>query len=987
MVVTTKHNMGYKRILVTAGHYFIRGTGIEVVFWGRDSNGKRAEITIRGKKPYFYTDKAVSSSLVTKVVENAGVTLKGERVHKIYVRHPVDVKKIREKYNIRTWEADVPFVYRVWYDLGVGTIATLDNGKILPGSGDIKPRVVYMDIEVYDLDKFPSPESASYPVTAITCYDNYTDQYTTFYYAEQYPSEILLRKLKEENLSVRFVRVQDERELFLRWSDYIKEAKPDIITGWNVEDYDILYLKNRSKNEMYPMANLTGIQIFDLMVGYLRLKEGEIRAGKNKKALEYVAMHELGRGKVRKEGKKVEEIRREDLDKFLYYNLIDVNLCVELEEKMGILGFFLEECKVAGIFLEDVFYPTKIADAMLFRALRGKYVLPSRKTLREMKELEKIETGGGYVGDPVEGVFRWVCVVDLKSEYPSLIRTFNLSPEMVVERPGPDVLKLPCELKTGEAKEVYVLQKPRGILPTLLEKMLEERDAVKRERDKYPVGSREYKVLDYKQRVLKEINNSMYGMLKNPTFRLSNPLLSGVITTLGRRHVQWVREKISEMGGIPLYSDTDSCFFYFPGLNEYEEVKKKALGVERTLNESFQEFTRQFGVEEHHLRIKLEKIFSAWFQSGSKKRYVGRAVWMDGRDLEKPKDVVRGFDIRRSNTSEYTQWLLEKVFGMILSGSGKEEILQFVEKEKERFRRGEIHWKQVGIPQGIGIPLDRYKKKGQKQHIKAAIWSNENLGKNFTIGDKPYLYFVKGLPHPIALEWDEEKWPDGVELDWERQMRRCILLPLGPILSALGVGEVGRNKKKRNKTRGVSLDVFMKSKNQKQEEIGEKPEGGAEEKRRAKKNWHPVRSEKNVDVLSGQLKIWWTVVSKGKKVPLVTDDVMALDQLKEAGFVLAKTGTLSEIGHTLSVPLDGEVVDILVYDGKLGERERKRLEKYADFFPPVIIFVPDVSEFEKRNGWWVFGKEQMESVNFVKKYPVFAVRVNSRWHDFIWENI
>lgn len=377
-------------------------------------------------------------------------------------------------------------------------------------------------------------------------------------------------------------------------------------------------------------------------------------------------------------------------------------------------------------------------------------------------------------------------VFDLSKMYPNIIRTMKISPELVVHESSENTIDIEFATKT-----LHLSREEEGFLPKMLEKMFKMRERIENEMKKYDVDSEEYEILSRRVAGIKRVINSVYGMLTYYKSRYFLPilipdadLLGMAVTKVGRELIDWSKKIAEEFGYKVIYIDTDSIFVR--GIENVEE----AYQLQEMINKSYSQFAQQWDLDEHHFLIEFEKVYdSLLIKTGKKKRYVGMLSWKDGEFLEENKFDVSGFEIVRSDSTEWTADFQKEHFKRALQGVSEEEMYEWCTGKIDEIESGDIDWFEIAIPKGIGKPLDKYKSEGA--HVKGAKYSNKHLDTNFSEGDKPrYIYIDKtprGYPdtHVICID-NSTEIPDGFELDMERMVKRIMLSKLDTVDEALG---------------------------------------------------------------------------------------------------------------------------------------------------------------------------------------------------------
>lgn len=705
------------KLLVVNGEY----DGKNVIYHGRLEDGKKGKLIIPQIQPYFYVNGGEEK------------TIDGQFVRKVYVTQPTDVIEERKKYS-QTWEADIPFVERNWVDKGYKKFIDLNDNH--PTMGDFLPKKCYIDIEVDDSVEFPSPDEAKYEVLSVVFFDKYYNILTT----GKVDSLKLLNRVGKLNFRLRLF--DDERQLLTSLYTYFTNPNfsPDVVLGWNV-DFDFKYLKNRMEKYGLKLRD-EEYCVFDLLRGYERLHENEIQS----LTLEYVANLEIGRGKV-KRNVGVKKLWEEDRIEELFYNYMDVELIKELDEKLSIFSFFYQLSVTAGTLNINRWNASYIVDNLLLHLLHGRYVLPTNAS----KEKEEVE--GAIVLEPQDGMFENVVVFDFNSEYPSIISTFNLSPDALVDG------KIVLEKREGEKK---------GIIPTIIEGLVTKRKEIKEKlKLKDDVG------LNNQQRVLKEITNSFYGLFGNEGYRLYNPTIQATITDIARKHLLYTKGLLEEMGYKVLYGDTDSIFVQWNSKIDVEKMLD-IYDVVQKLNDSMENFTSPYGRQKGMLKVGLDGVFAWWFQGGVKKRYYGKLVW---KDYPRNELYTRGYELRRSNASQYTKEKQREL--MMVSFEGKQAVKEWYGREVDRWRSKTINLDDIAIIAGVRKNVEDYKTNNQ---VKKALerGRKEGLVDGKVVKFKLYLLKDGELAVDFFSTLPKKYYS---QLDWVAHMRRCFVLPMEKIYS------------------------------------------------------------------------------------------------------------------------------------------------------------------------------------------------------------
>mgnify|MGYP000103175283 CR=1 FL=1 len=840
-------------VAVTQVNYTVEGSGDDehpvIHVFGRTADGEAKHARVYDFRPYFYAP--VDSVSPDELRTYDGITgwqksdadgdpyesIRGERLWKIFGRTPRDVGQVRDAFD--HYEADILFPNRFLIDKDLTSGVRLparetDDGSLRVHESEVEPtdvqadpRVSVFDIEVDDRQGFP--EDGEEEVVCIASHDSYRDEYVLWLSDAGEgvdPPAALddyepIRDDGEGDLDVD-VRVFDREDRMLAaFLDYMDETDPDILTGWNFDDFDAPYLLDRLKvvnptsdedldpdrlsrvDEVWRSdwqgPNVKGRVVFDLLYAYQRTQFTELESYR----LDAVGERELGVGKERYPGD-IGDLWEDDPERLLEYNLRDVELCVELDREQDIVTFWDEVRTFVGCKLEDATTPGDAVDMYVLHKLHDHFVLPS-KGQQAGEDYE-----GGAVFDPITGVRDMVAVLDLKSLYPMCMVTINASPETKVDPQGYDGDTYVAPNGTHFRKE------PDGVIREMVDELLTEREQKKALRDENAPDSPDYGRFDRQQQAVKVIMNSLYGVLGWDRFRLYDREMGAAVTATGRDVIDYTASVTSDMGYEVIYGDTDSVMLEIGADVETEEAIDVAFDLEERINDAYDEFAaedlnvdRDAG-EDHRFQIEFEKLYRRFFQAGKKKRYAGHIVWKEGKDVD---DIdITGFEYQRSDIAPITKRVQKEVIERIVTGEDAEAVAEYVHEVIADYQAGNVSLDDVAIPGGIGKRLDNYDT--DTAHVRGAKYANLLLGTNFQRGSKPKRLYLKrvhsdfferieaerGLdpaedplykefrrdPDVICFEYADQVPPE-FEVDWEKMLDKTLKGPIARILEALDV--------------------------------------------------------------------------------------------------------------------------------------------------------------------------------------------------------
>ncbi|WP_256392073.1 DNA-directed DNA polymerase [Natronoarchaeum rubrum] len=830
-----------KTLAVMQVDYTIEGNGpserpIMHVF-GRDADDEPEHVKVIGFRPYFYapTDSlerppedeydVLTGSAETDENGEYFESIRGEKLTKIFGRTPRDVGNVRDEFD--HFEADILFPNRFLIDKDVESgievpLRRDEEGALVVVHDEVeavestaRPRVNTFDIEVDDRHGFPEPEDAEQPIVCLTSHDSYDDEYVVWLYDAPVGGVDAPEALGEYDPMAEDadyeVRTFDSEEAMLRaFLEYVEDTDPDVLTGWNFEDFDAPYLVNRLENlglsydrlsrvnEVWAGGwggpDIKGRVVFDLLYAYKRTQFTELESYR----LDAVGEQELGVGKERYTGD-IGDLWEQDPERLLEYNLRDVELCVELDRKQDIVAFWDEVRSFVGCKLEDAPTPGDAVDMYVLHKVHGDFALPS-KGRHEGEDYE-----GGAVFDPITGVRENVTVLDLKSLYPMCMVTTNASPETKVDPEAYDGETYRAPNGTHFRKE------PDGIIREMVDELLSEREEKKSLRNENDPDSQDYERFDRQQAAVKVIMNSLYGVLGWDRFRLYDKEMGAAVTATGRDVIEFTETAANDLGYQVIYGDTDSVMLELGDDVPKDDAIEQSFEIEEHINDAYDEFAREeLNAEEHRFQIEFEKLYRRFFQAGTKKRYAGHIVWKEGKDVD---DIdITGFEYQRSDIAPITKEVQLEVITRIVRGEDIEEVKDYVHEVIQRVQSGDVSLDEIGIPGGIGKKLDNYDT--DTAQVRGAKYANMLLGTNFTSGSKPKRLYLKKVhpeffrrmenengfdpqtdplygefkrdPDVICFEY-EDQIPDAFEVDYEKMLDKTLQGPIERVLEALDI--------------------------------------------------------------------------------------------------------------------------------------------------------------------------------------------------------
>ena len=657
--------------------------------------------------------------------------------------------------------------------------------------------IMTFDIEVEMNSGLPDIETASNAITSIAGHDSVTNDYFVYVVNKGEKIDKTIKGAKVESFDT-------EEGLLSAFMTKWREINPTIVTGWNIDYFDVTYLYNRYKllfgqqfaNQLSPIGKVSynkyrsryiigGVSCLDYLALYKCYNFTELPNYR----LDTVASIELGRGKIEYEGN-LDQLFRDDIEKFIEYNLVDVELVVDLDKKLQFIDLARAICHTGHVFYEDFLFSSKWLEGAILTFLRrsGRVApnKPRRKPRNEDGSDGEGKFTGAYVKEPKPGLYKWVYDLDLTSLYPSIIMSINISPETkigklkgysaeqhmkgnletysIIDDSGNEFPPLPKEkfLKFIEknkysvaANGVLYRTDKVGVIPEILSVWFDKRVEYKNLMKKYGKegNDEQYKFYGKRQLVQKIMLNSLYGVLGLPSFRFYDVDNTEATTITGQTVIkttelianQYYSKVIGKEDDYNVYTDTDSVFYQAaplvksrnPELNEDSDeemipaILSAAKEVETHINKVYDTMAKRlFNIDSHKFDIKQETIAKGGFWV-SKKRY---AQWIiNDNEVDCDKLDVKGLDVKRSSFPTYFKEVMKTVLLDILRSVDKKEIdTKILDYKKEMEDRPFIDIAKNSAVKGMSKYTTKTQvlgefKKGSPAHVKAAITYNQLL--------------------------------------------------------------------------------------------------------------------------------------------------------------------------------------------------------------------------------------------------------------------
>ena len=781
---------------------------------------------------------------VTSNKEEKYKTLDGENVKPIKFESPREAREFIGKYeNVENFS--VYGYERYVYQF----IAEEFPGEI---DYDMKQMKIFsMDIEVACENGFPNVEEAAEEMLCITIKDMNTKEVFVWGTREFNPPE-----------GVEFFVFWTEQEMLNHFVRWWAENTPDVLTGWNVNLYDVPYICRRvnrvlgekwmktlspwnraNEREINIMGrthiayDLSGINILD----YLDLYKKLTYTNQESYRLDHIAFVELGQRKVdHSEYENFKDFYTSDWQKFVEYNIQDVELIDRLEDKMKLIELAVTMAYDAKVNLEDVYSQVRMWDTMIYNYLKDRnLVVPPRKGAKKDEKY-----AGAYVKEPMPGMYEWVVSFDLNSLYPHLIMQYNISPETLVDRRHPQatvdrLLNQEIDID-GEycvcANGAQYRKDTLGFLPEMMQKIYDERTIYKKRmlaaKQSLEHSKTSAETLALQKDVSKFNNiqmarkiqlNSAYGAIGNQYFRYYNLANAEAITLSGQVSIRWIEGKINqylnkllqtEEVDYVVASDTDSIYLNLgPLVDKFFSVKsgdKAAIvgildkicqeKLEPFIESSYQELADYVSAYEQKMKMKRENIADKGIWT-AKKRYILNVWDSEGVRYEKPKLKMMGIEAVKSSTPAPCRQKIKNALNVIMN-QDEDAAQKFIAEFKEEFSSLPIE--DISFPRGCNNlnkwsnPATVYTK-GTPIHVRGALLYNFYIKKNklshkyplIQDGEKIKFVYLK-TPNKINenvisfFQTFPKELGIDKQVDYDLQFEKSFLEPLKVIMDTIG---------------------------------------------------------------------------------------------------------------------------------------------------------------------------------------------------------
>jgi len=816
----------YTNVQMVGDHFLVRGY----------ENGRH--FMTREK---FYPTLFVPSNKKTKYK-----TLEGEYVESVEPGTVRDCREFIKRYdgvdNFKIYGND-RYIYQYISEKYPEEEIKFDTTKI---------KISTIDIEVKSENGFPDVESAAEEVLLITVQDYTTKQIRTW---GQGPFNNKQQNVIYKGFSTEYELLND----FINWW-MIEENTPEVLTGWNSELYDMPYLVRRidrilgeklmkrispwglvteretmimgRKHISYDVGGITQLDYLNLYKKFTYKAQESYR-------LDYIASVELGQKKLdHSEFDTFKDFYTNGWQKFVEYNIIDVELVDRLEDKMKLIELAIVMAYDAKANYADVFSQVRMWDTIIYNYLKKRNIVipPIVRSDKDSKY------AGAYVKEPIPGKYDWVVSFDLNSLYPHLIMQYNISPETLQDTRHPSVTVdkiLNEEINFELYKDTAVCangsmyrKDKRGFLPELMDKIYKDRTIYKKKMlqakqdyEKTPTKALEKEIARCNniQMARKIQLNSAYGAIGNQYFRYYKLANAEAITLSGQVSIRWIENRMNkylnkvlktEDVDYVIASDTDSIYLNMGPLVEsvYKGREKTTEGVvtflnkvcemelEKYIDRCYQELADYVNAYDQKMFMKRENIAERGIWT-AKKRYILNVWDSEGVRYEEPKLKMMGIEAVKSSTPAPCRTMIKEGLKLMMNGT-EEDVIDFIDKCRVDFKN--LPPEEIAFPRSVSDVV-KYKShadiysKGTPIHCRGALLFNhyikeKKLTNKYSLinnGEKiKFLYlkkpniiqenvisFIQDFPTELGLD----KY-----IDYDLQFEKSFVEPLKSILDAIG---------------------------------------------------------------------------------------------------------------------------------------------------------------------------------------------------------
>lgn len=740
------------RILVAS----YRREDVAVELFGRTEDGSSVTALYFGFQPYFDLVEPNKACLAMYESDDQFVRFEDKRlwvdgedkdVKRVFVKSPWMVPQLREKCGrkFRAMAADIPFHHRFIYDMDLGSCVEIEGEEIPEEKKHFTTDLVLRINKIKNVPEFNPPvKILSFDIENAIQTDN-NEEYGEIF--------VIGYSTFDGSKWEKGAVTGTEEEILWGFNRLVREADPDVLTGYNIDGYDLPVIKYRMGLHRIPFKIGRDFEVPRRVSGqYWRLHGRTIADtwwGVKKilhpkhETLNYVANMLLGEGKDNINRLKIEEEWNDRPQEVIDYCIKDAYLTLQIFNEIRVIDRNMFMSTVAKLPLDDVTNggTSNYVDSLLIRkADRENIGVPMTS-----RSLKSAPIEGGYVHSIGAGIYDNVVVLDFKSMYPSMIMKYNIC----FTTYDPD-----GQITAPNGVKFLDKEHREGLVPRLLRELMDQRDEVKK-RMKAASSPGEKDYLDGVQGAIKILMNTFYGVLASSFWRFTNLEIGSAVTAFARNTITSLIDELTNEDYKVIYGDTDSIF-----IESGAETHEKAAEVGKELSSRLS--------TDQGVIVEFEKVMDPLFSHGAKKRYAGRIVYPKAQEGEV---LIRGYEVRRTDSFDLQSESLSTVFDFVMDRD-VEAAVKFRNEIVDKVKRGDdsISMDSLVISRSVK-PFDQYKDENSLANVRVAKKLIEQ-GETFIPGMKVSWIVTNSKRSPQEVE----PFIDGQEFkskpDWDYYARR-----------------------------------------------------------------------------------------------------------------------------------------------------------------------------------------------------------------------
>ncbi|EWH08258.1 DNA polymerase II [Catenovulum agarivorans DS-2] len=567
---------------------------------------------------------------------------------------------------------------------------------------------------------------------------------------------IMIGPTPNEATALDIIWVDNEAELLTQLIKQLNLLDPDIIIGWNVINFDFrLLLKRAERHRIKLCVGRNGSEIrwrnhpTEQNQGYVNIDGRVVIDGIDALktatyqfesfSLENVAQKLLGKGKLTHDvDNRMAQINYDfEHNKLALakYNLQDTKLVTEIFEQTKLIDFLMLRSQLTGLDLDRVGGSVAaFTNVYLPKLHKAGYIAPN------LPEGGGLASPGGYVMDSKPGLYSNVLVLDFKSLYPSIIRTFKIDPLGLIEG-----LQNPQQAIEGFKGALF--SRDKHFLPDIITQLWAQRDQAKEQQDQA------------RSQAIKILMNSFYGVLGSGGCRFYDTRLASSITMRGHQIMQQTAQWIEAQGYDVIYGDTDSTFVWLENVTDSHQAREIGLQLQDLINQKWQKWLKDTYQLESHLEIEFETLFSRFLmptirgsEAGSKKRYAGVLAPSNQQHTE-PQLIFKGLETVRSDWTELAREFQQQLYLLVFTEKDPSDyIINFIQQVLSGERDQHLVYRKR-----LRRNLADYQKNIPPQ-VKAARMADEEnskRGKSLRYQNKGWIRYLITTTGPQPVEYQQ----------------------------------------------------------------------------------------------------------------------------------------------------------------------------------------------------------------------------------------